>query len=511
MSDSPAPVSPQRTSLIAGASWLFASKICAFAITTALPLILVRRLSQTEYGYYKQLFVLLNTGLNLLPFGMNMSLFYFIPRAKSEREKGNIVLNVVIFYVVMTGIAGGLLMINPGLVQQLFHSAPLTVAGRLIGLTMIPYIVAALFESVLIANGDAKLSALANVAVNMARTVLILGAAFLWGTIASIVWCVLIVAASQCFWLALYIKNRFGEFWRSFRWHLLQNQLIYAFPLGLASFIWSVQVDVDNYFVSHYFNAAMFAIYATGCFDVPLVGMLADSVGSMLIPRISSLQATQATGEIIPLTVKTIRALSFAYAPIFFFCFVAARQFITMLFRADYLASVPIFRVNVLMVLLAIVAVDPILRAFKSEHLWMLRLNASLLGLLLVGLYFGTTRYGLMGAVSCVVGVQYVGRAFLVWRISRLLNVQWADLMPLKDVLKNLFSAGLAALCILPLLEPVARGGALLSVLVCGTVFMGIYVGALLLMKVPTKSELDFCRTRTVGFAQVRLRALGIG
>ncbi len=59
------------------------------------------------------LFLILNTTLNLLPFGMNMSLFYFIPRAKTQHEKGNISINVVIFYLVTTGILGGSLIVDP--------------------------------------------------------------------------------------------------------------------------------------------------------------------------------------------------------------------------------------------------------------------------------------------------------------------------------------------------------------------------------------------------------------
>jgi O-antigen/teichoic acid export membrane protein len=511
MPESTEPVAQPRTSLVAGASWLLASKICSFAVTSILPLILVRRLSQTEYGYYKQLFLILQTSQNLLPFGMNMSLFYFIPRAKTQAEKGNIVLSVVIFYLVTTGIAGGSLMVNPNLLQHLFHSAPVTVIGRQIGFAMVPYIVASLLEFILVANGDARLSAMASFAVNVARTILILAAALLWGTIGSILWSVLLLSLAQSAWLVTYLTSRFGKFWKSFRWNVLWSQLIYALPLGLAGLLWSLQVDVDNYFVSHYFDAAMFAVYATGCFDVPLVGMLSDSVGAVLIPRISVLQTTNAKKEIVSLTVKAMRALSFAYAPTFVFVFLAANQVITVLFRAEYLASVPIFRINLMMVLLAIVAVDPILRAFKSQHAWMLRMNIALLALLVVALYFGTTRFGLIGAVSCVIIVQYIARSLLVWRISRLLEVRWAELRPLRDVLKTLLVSAVAGLCIFPLLDPMQRWGALASVLICGTIFSAIYVFGLIVMKVPDDSEIQWFMTRATGLLKTRLGALGIG
>jgi O-antigen/teichoic acid export membrane protein len=511
MSASPEPVTKPRTSLVAGASWLLASKICSFAITAALPFILTRRLSQTEYGYYKQLFLILTTTLNLLPFGMNMSLFYFIPRAKTQAEKGNISLNVVIFYLVTTGVVGGSLIVNPALIEHLFHSAPLTMVGRLIGLTMIPYIVSSLLEIVLIANGDARLAAISGVAINTGRTILILIAASVWGTIDSILWSVLIVAILQFICLAAYMATQFGDFWTSFHWGRLWAQLVYALPLGLAGLTWALQVDVDNYFVNHYFSAAMFAIYATGCFDVPLVGMLSDSVGSVLIPRISGLQANNSTQEIIDVIVKAIRGLAFAYAPIFVFVSLAAKQVIILLFTERYIASVPIFRVNLLMVLLAIVAVDPVLRAFKSEYLWLLRTNVALLALLCVALYFGTTRFGLIGAVSCVIIVQYIARVLLVWRISRLLKLRLADLRPLKDVLKTLLVATIAGLCVEPLLLPIQRWGALATVLISGTIFCTVYLFGLIMLKVPSESEVDWFRSKTTGSLKTRLKSLGIG
>jgi O-antigen/teichoic acid export membrane protein len=269
--------------------------------------------------------------------------------------------------------------------------------------------------------------------------------------------------------------------------------------------LWALQVDIDNYFVNHYFSAPMFAICANRCFDVPLVGMLSDSVGAVLIPRISALQEKNSMQDII----EAIRGLAFAYAPIFVFVSIAANQVITVLFSEEYLASVPVFRVNLMMVLLAIVAVDPVLRAFKSEYIWLLRMNIALLALLCVALYFGTTRFGLVGAVSCVIIVQYIARGLLVWKITRLLNVRWDDLRPLADVLKTLLVAGVAGLSIAPLLRPVQHWGALASVMVCGAVYCGIYFLGLYLLKVPSESEIEWFYAKTVGSLKMRLGSRG--
>jgi O-antigen/teichoic acid export membrane protein len=486
-----------KISLIAGASWLIVAKTLSFAITIALPFLLVRRLTQTEFGYYKQLFQILQTAMNLLPFGMHMSLFYFLPRAKGRDEKGNIILGVLLFYLFTTGIAGGCLILYPGLLQALFHSQPLTNLGRQIGFTLIPYVITSLFEFILVANSETRLSAILIVVVNVTRTLSIIGAALYWGTIGAILSSLSIFLVFQSVWMSTYLFRRFGKFWKHFRWHLLWTQLSYALPLGLAGLLWGLQMDAHNYFVGHYYNAALYAIYATGCFQLPLVGILADSVGAVLIPRMSSLQSTESTAEIVSLTMKAIRGLAAVYAPLFAFMFVTANQFITVLFTTRYLASVPIFRINLLMVLLAIIAVDPIIRAFKTERFWLLKMNIALLALQVGALFVGITRFGLPGAIASVVIVQYTNRMLVVWRVTRLLGVHWEDIRQLKDVGKTLMAATAAGLCIFALLGPIARWGALPSLVICCVVFGAVYVVALFVLKVPTESEISWLWTRT--------------
>jgi O-antigen/teichoic acid export membrane protein len=490
-----APSPRGKPSLLNGATWLLSAKTLAFAITTALPFLLVRRLPQTEYGYYKQLFVLLQSAMNYLPFGMNMSLFYFLPRVKKREERGNVILVVLIFYLCTTGFAGGCLIVHPAFVDDLFHSLPLTALGRQIGFVLIPYVIGSLFEIILVANDEIRSSAMIIVLMNILRTLLILGAVLIWGTIAAILCAVAISLVFQCIWLFTYLLRRFGRFWKHFRLQLLLAQLSYALPLGLAGLLWSLQMDLHNYFVSHYFNAAKFAIYSVGCFQLPLVGILGDSVGSVLIPRISHLQSENSIAEIVSLTAKAMRGLAAIYAPLFAFMFVTATPFITLLFRRDYIESVPIFRINLLMVLLAIVAVDPIVRAFMTERFWMMKLNIALFAAMVAILPAGIKWFGLAGAIACVVTVQYVARILITWRVSRLLGVGWKDMGQFRDLGKILIAASAAGICILFLLAPLAPVGALGSLVVCSFVFGAVYLGVLILLRVPTQSEIQWIRT----------------
>src|SRR5205085_6636537 len=87
------------SSLTTRAAWLMLARTLAFALSFALPLLLVRRLSQTDLGLYRQVFLVVASATNILPLGFHMSAFYFLPR---ERERqGQIVLNITLFFALV--------------------------------------------------------------------------------------------------------------------------------------------------------------------------------------------------------------------------------------------------------------------------------------------------------------------------------------------------------------------------------------------------------------------------
>ena len=76
-----------RATLARRVIWLASAKAVAFGLGFALPLVLVRSLSQTEFGLYKQAFLLVNTATTILPLGFAMSAFYFLPRCEGEQGR----------------------------------------------------------------------------------------------------------------------------------------------------------------------------------------------------------------------------------------------------------------------------------------------------------------------------------------------------------------------------------------------------------------------------------------
>ena len=242
--------SPRKASSLAvSASWLVIAKTLGFILSAALPLVMARRLSLTVFGNYKQLFLLLTSAANLLPLGMHMSTFYFLPRAKGTEEKGRVVFGILFYYAVVTGIAGACFIIDPSLVTMLFGEAMGRI-GRLIGVTLIFYVTSLLFESVAVANGESEIGAAVIVGSNLLRTSGNL-LRYCLGRRGGDCVGTLGYSLVQTGLLLAYLESRFPGFWRRFDWRRVRDQLSYAIPVGAAGFLWSLQLDLHNYFVSH--------------------------------------------------------------------------------------------------------------------------------------------------------------------------------------------------------------------------------------------------------------------
>src|ERR1044072_5944564 len=275
-------------SLTARAFWLILAKTLAFVFGFALPLLLARRLSQKEFGLYKQAFLVVGTASAMLPLSFVMSAFYFLPR---ERErKGAVVLNIMLFNTLVGSVALLLLLLRPGLLAGIFNSHALVPYAPQIGLLILLWIVSYFLEIVSIANQDSLLSAAFIVAAQFTKTVLLFTAALAFSTIGALLWAGIIHGALQTLVLVLYLRSRFGSFWRDFDAGVMRRQVAYGLPLGLGAILYVVMADMHNYFVSYRFGEEAFAIYANGCFSLPLVGIIMESIGTVMIGRVRHLQ-----------------------------------------------------------------------------------------------------------------------------------------------------------------------------------------------------------------------------
>jgi O-antigen/teichoic acid export membrane protein len=305
---------------------------------------LVRRLDREQYGLFKQAFLLVTTAMTVLPLGVPMSAFYFLPRETTRRRE--IILNIVLFHVVVGTLACCALVFYPSVVTAIFHGAQLAPYSAWIGVTILFWITGAFLDIVPVANDEVRLAAAFIIGIQASRALLFVGAVLFFGTLRSLLGAAILHGAIQSIVLFCYLESRFAGFWRALHWPALRDQLSYAIPLGAAGVLMIVQTDLHNYFVSNHFGPALFALYSLGTLQLPLMGLLQEATNSVLITRLSILQKSGEHREIVLLLARAAKKLAAVYFPVYVFLLVAGREFIRVLFTARFVDSWPIFAVN---------------------------------------------------------------------------------------------------------------------------------------------------------------------
>ena len=416
-------------------AWLLTAKVIGFALSSVLPLLIVRYMSQDEVGHFREAFQIIGNAMVILPLGFSMSAYYYLARETDRR--GAAILNILLFNFVVGGLAALALFLYPQVLGNLSRSEELTRLGPLIGLVIWIWIFSTFLETVAIANAEAKAATYFIIFASFSKT-LLMGAAVLgFATVEAFIYAAMIQGVIQTAVLANYLRTRFPGFWRDFDKALFYEQFRYAIPFGLTAIIWIAQNDIHNYFVFYKFSAAEFAVYAYGCFQLPLISMLSESVSSVLIPRMNTLQQAGDRDEMIRLTARAMHKLALAYFPIYVFLMITSQTFITTLFTHQYDQSVSIFVVNLTLVPFGILITDPIVRAYKElGRLFLLTRLVVFTGLIAV-LYFGLDRLSMVEIISVAVGAILLEKFIGETMVIRKLGLGLKDIHLLKNVAKT--------------------------------------------------------------------------
>ncbi|HEY0458838.1 MAG TPA: oligosaccharide flippase family protein [Pyrinomonadaceae bacterium] len=422
-------------SLKAQSAWLLFAKAVGFVFSFLLPLLVVRFLTQEKVGTYRQVFQVIATCAAILPLGVSISAYYFLSRETARRAA--VVLNILIFNFAVGGAACLALFLYPQSLGNIFHNEELTRLAPRIGVVIWLWIFSSFLETVAIANQEARMATVFIILAQFTKTLLMTSAVVLFASVEAFVYAAMIQAALQTIVLFVYLNSRFPRFWASFDFKFFGEHLVYALPFGFAGLLWTLQTDIHNYFVGYRFSASEYAIYAYGCFELPLIAMISESVTSVLIPRMSRLQAENDKPEMIRLTARAMQKLAFFYFPVYVFLLITAQTFMTTLFTKNYAASVPIFLINITLMPFYIWVVDPIVRSYKELGRFLLILRIFIFSALVSALYFGIKNFDLRGMIAIVVVAVLTEKFISSVAVLRKLEVRRADVHLLKNVAKT--------------------------------------------------------------------------
>ncbi len=206
------------------------------------------------------------------------------------------------------------------------------------------------------------------------------------------------------------------------------------------------------------------------------MGLIQEATNSVLITRVSILQKRGERREIILLVARAARKLAAVYFPVYVFLMVAGREFIRVLFTPRFADSWPIFAVNLTLLPLGIVLLDPLYRAYEHERYFLLRLRLVLAAVVILTLWRFTARLGLLGVIEVVVLTAIVERSVMALHFGRLLGVTARDAVLLRDIGKLALAAMAAGVMADVIRLLLVRESAFAVLAICGGAFAVVYL-----------------------------------
>jgi O-antigen/teichoic acid export membrane protein len=414
------------SSRIARAAYMLAGgRAPGLVVAFAIPLVLARVFDQAEFGTYKQLFLIYATLFGLAQLGMAESLYYFVPRDRAAA--GKFVANSILALAAIGVAAVAILTAGRWLIADWLTNTALAPHLPLLGWFVALMLTSAVFEIALLSRKNNGAAAWTFALSDIGRAAcLTIPALLAWGLRGVMLGAVAFAAIRLAATLAAMVRE-FGSELKP-DWPVLRRQLAYALPFALAVGIEVLHINWHQYAVAARFDAAMFAIYAVGCLQVPVVDLIVTSTCNVMMVEMAAVQGRDRHAARW-LWHDTIGRLAFMIFPLAAFLVLMARPIIVLLFTPAYEASAPIFMLWSLTMLASVFVVDGVLRV-HAQTKYLLAQNVA--HLLIVATLAGTflTLFGLAGAVLVTLLATVVVRSVAVIRISHLLQIRLQDALP---------------------------------------------------------------------------------
>lgn len=403
-----------------------------------LPPILARKLSESDFGLYKQIDLAATLFVPFLLLGLDKSITYFVPRKGTDVPREiSVPLTTILIAAIGATVLG---LLWPEAFARVFGMASV----RLLVATAIVYTVGSTLSlaitRALIAADSARLAATLPPLIGVPRVVVLVAVALWRPTLDAILWTLLGFAILHTIvWLGVVVaKGLYRPLWdRS----VLARQFRYGGALAFAALAQTWAYRLDRYLVSATLAPAVFAVYSNGKTRIPFLPILANALTDATAPRFSKLESEKRYSDMADLWRMSIEAMLPVGIVVSTFLSVTAEWTIPLYFSDKYVESVPIFQVFAFSIFIqSLVGVEQILRALAAIRFLIVTIFLSLfaqLGLGLWCLHIGSLPL-LAGAQLVVLLLSFFVR--LIYIRGRL-GVPWGRLIPAGALL---FATGVA-------------------------------------------------------------------
>lgn len=341
----------KKTRIGTDAVKLTSSKIITTAISFVSSMLLSRFRTLTEYGTYSQLLMAINLVCSLLMLGLPNCVNYFLSKADGEEERDKF---LSVYYTISTLLSftvGLVLVLSIPLLEEFFKNELIKYFWYFLAFYPWSKIIMASAENLLIVFNRTNTLLIYKVL----NSVLLLGDIFfvqiLNGNFMHYMISFLVTESLFTIWTYVIAKQNSTNFKISFNKKIIKTIFAFSIPIGFASMIGTINVELDKLIITMFFSTEDLAIFANASKELP-VAIIATSLTAILMPQIVRLLQKDDKVEAVNIW-NSATSISFAIISVLAMgFFVYAPEVITILYSEKYTPGISVFRVYCLVLLL---------------------------------------------------------------------------------------------------------------------------------------------------------------
>ena len=409
------------------------AKIVAQALTLILAMLMSRFLSLEEYGTYSQIVLVITMLTSLLMLGLPNSMNYFMGRADNEIQKREF---LSVYYSLSTLLGlfiGVILCCATSLLISYFHNPAIGTLGAFLLLYPLGRIITYSAENLF-------------VVFHRTNSLLYYRLLYSGSLIASITishfmkvsfraYMLLLMAVTLFFSFVVYYSaySFSGGLRLSFSISKIRSILAFSIPLGLATAVGTINIELDKFMIGKFVNTTTLAIYTNASKEMP-VAIVASAFTAVMLPKFAKYLKDNKRDQVVFMWGSATK-ISFL-----FICFLGIGMFVfapdclRVLYSEKYVPGMNIFRVYCLVLLLRTTYFGIVLNSSgKSKLIFYSALAA--LGLNCVLNFLLYQLLGIIGPAIATLISQVVINGFQLFYSCKLLNISMTKIFPWKDLM----------------------------------------------------------------------------
>jgi len=413
-------------------------------VKTIIGVLLARILTQTDYGTYRQLFMIYTLLSSIFMLGLPQSIYYYIPKSDPDTRK-RFIKQTIDLATILGILSTFALLLTKNAIASLFNNPNLSLTLTIYAIYPFCMFLSQIYYSIMLGCQNIKKAAYFIILAVVLDFVLIIGIALLTQRLNYILLGVIISVLIQWIYARIsLVSYSYNESIVYYDKSLLSQQLKFSLPIGVAALVGVISAQMDKVIISSYLTPELFAVFSIGATELPFMGIIINSVNAVILPEMSKYKDAD---SISALYKGAIRKNALILFPIFALCMIYAPQIITILYSDKYITAVPIFRFYLLTIPLRIATYGLLFQVYNKTKIILyisiltLFLNTAISIILIKNI-------GIIGPAISTVFVTYITVIIYLLLIKKELRIEFKSLFPITSLTRTFIASIVtASLC----------------------------------------------------------------